>query len=74
MNEFLAIHRHRFGNTAYPFKYDGNSPPLGGVIHECGINYEPDKDESITILPWYDGPQPVVSNSPGEYDAYEPTE
>jgi len=54
----MAIHNHRFGFDYYPFFFEDGHEPINEefVLANAEIDFEPDREEDITILDPIDVP------------------
>lgn len=50
MNQYIAIHNHKYGFTVYPFQSEREIYNPDEVAEKLGIDYEPDNGEDLTIL------------------------
>ena len=46
---WVLIHRHEYGETAYPFTTDTEPEVDETLAKQLSIDYEPDRDETIEL-------------------------
>lgn len=62
MKQYVLIHNHSYGFTPYFFQSEQNwySEDAAELAKKLEIDYEPDKDEDITVMEMENTSNPII--------------